>query len=216
MPEYIIREATLNDIDFIITAIIAAEKSGSEILSYSTVFNLNEDSIKKILRNILLEEIDGCEFSITSYLVAEIDNKAVGTIGSWVEHKETPSSFIKSNLLSYFLPKSSVLYASREAKITSELIIDHVEGALSVVVVYIDPGHRGNKLFELLTDAHIKRNVGIQELSLQVMANNTYAIKSYERYGFKKCYTKKTDDKRIMQFLPYNEKILMKKQLTNK
>ena len=213
MSEYIVREATLNDVDFIVEAIIEAEKSGSDKLSYSAVFNLSEDEIRKIFRSMLLEEIDGCEFSITSYLVAEIDKKVVGTIGSWVERQEAPSSFVKSNLLTYYLPKSSILYASREAKITSELYIEHVNGALSLVVVYINPEHRGKRLFELLTNEHIKRNAGVQELSIQVMANNIYAIRSYERYGFKKCFAKKTGNEKIMQFLPFNEKILMKKPL---
>jgi len=213
MSEYNVREATLNDVDFIVEAIIEAEKSGSDKLSYSAVFNLSEEKIKKIFRRILLEEIDGCEFSITSYLVAEIDNKVVGAIGSWVERQEAPSSFIKSNLLTYYLPKSSILYASQKAKITSELYIEHVKGALSLVVVYINQEHRGKRLFELLTNAHIKRNEDVQELSIQVMANNIYAIRSYERYGFRKCLAKKSDNEQIMQFLPYNEKILMKKPL---
>ncbi len=213
MSEYIVREATLNDVDFIVEAIVEAEKSGSDKLSYSAVFNLSEEKIKNLFRSMLLEEIDGCEFSITSYLVAEIDKKVVGTIGSWVERQEAPSSFIKSNLLTYYLPKSSITFASKEAKITSELYIEHVIGALSLVVVYINPDHRGKRLFELLTDAHIKRNEGIQELSIQVMANNIYAIRSYERYGFRKCLAKKTDNDQIMRFLPFNEKILMKKPL---
>jgi len=213
MPEYNIREATLKDVDFIVNAIIEAEKSGSEILSYSTVFNLSEKQLREMFHDILLEEIDGCEFSITSYLVAEIDNKVVATVGSWIEHKEAPSSFIKSNLLNYFLPKSSVLYASSKAKITSELFIEHIEGALSLVIVYVSPEHRGHKLFELLTNEHINRNEGVKELAIQVMANNIYAIRSYERYGFKKFLSKKSENEKILQFLPFNEKLLMKKQL---
>ena len=150
MLKYIIREATVNDIDFIIEAIIEAEKSGSEILSYSTVFNLSEDELRKIFRLMLLEEIDGCEFSLSSYLVAETDGKAVGALAAWVEHRNSPSSFIKSNLLSYFLPKSSILYANQEAKITSELVFDHLQEILSIVIGYVSPQHRGNKLFELI------------------------------------------------------------------
>jgi ribosomal protein S18 acetylase RimI-like enzyme len=213
MSDYIVREATLDDAGYIAKAIIEAEKSGSSVLSYSTVFNISEEQVKDILINILNEEIDGCEFSISSYLVAEIDNNVAGTIGAWVENKKEPSSFIKSNMLGYYLPESSISFASKEAKVTSELIIDHVEGALSIVVAYISPEHRGKKLFGLLTDAHIKRNPGITELSLQVMANNLPAIRSYEKYGFTVCLSKKTDDERILKFLPYNEKLLMKKKV---
>jgi len=213
MAEYIVREANINDIDFIIEAIIEAEKSGSKTLSYSTVFNLGETELKKIFRAMLEEEIDGCEFSITSYLIAEKNNEIAGTIGAWVENKNNPSSFIKSNLLGYFLPKSSLVYASSEAKVTSDLIIDHVENALSLVIVYIRPSHRGHHLFELLTNEHIKRNEGINELSIQVMSNNLFAINSYEKYGFRKSFEIGSGNEKIKHFLPYNKKMLLKKSL---
>jgi ribosomal protein S18 acetylase RimI-like enzyme len=210
MPEYTFRNATKDDVDFIVEAIIEAEKSGSRILSYSRVFNLNEKELISIFRLMLLEEIDGCEFSISSYIVAETENKVVGTIGAWVERKEQPSFMIKSNLLMFFLPESSKLYANNASKITSELIIGHVVDALSLAVVYISPAHRGNNLFQLLTDEHIKRNEGIKELSVQVMANNLYAIRSYERFGFRKVFVVKSDNEKIKQYLPYDKKILMK------
>jgi ribosomal protein S18 acetylase RimI-like enzyme len=164
---------------------------------------------------MLLEEIDGCEFSLSSYLVAESNHIAVGTIGAWVEHLEASSSMIKSNLLRYFLTDKSILYASQNAKITSELFIDHVKEALSLVVVYISPAHRGKHLFELITNEHIKRNDGIKVLSIQVMSNNLYAIKAYEKYGFRKSFTIKSENEKIKLFLPHNEKILMKKNLSN-
>lgn len=213
MKEYIIREATIDDIDFVVEAIIEAEKSGSQILSYSKIFNLTEDEVRSIFRQMLLEEIDGCEFSLSSYLVAEIDNNVVGTIGAWVEQIENPSSIIKGNLLGFYLPKSSLLFASIQSKIISELNIEHIKGALSLVVVYIIPEHRGNQLFELLSNEHIKRNTGVQELAIQLMANNTFAIRSYERYGFKKNIEKKSNNPIITQILPFNEKILMNKKI---
>jgi ribosomal protein S18 acetylase RimI-like enzyme len=213
MPVYTFRNATQCDVGFIVEAIIEAEKSGSRILSYSRVFNLSEEDLRTMFRLMLLEEIDGCEFSISSYIVAETENKVVGTIGAWVERKEQPSFMIKSNLLMFFLPESSIVYASIAAKITSELIIDHVKDVLSLVVIYISPAHRGNHLFQLLTDEHIKRNEGIKVLSVQVMANNQYAIRTYKRYGFIKDYEVKSNCEKIKQFLPYNKKILMKKTL---
>ena len=187
MSNYIIREATVDDVDFIVEAIIEAEKSASDVFSYSNI--------------------------LSSYLVAEVANKVVGTVGAWVEHEETSSSIIKSNLLSYFLPKSSILYASTEAKITSELIIEHIKEALSLAVVYISPEHRGMNLFELLTNEHIDRNAGVNELAIQVMSNNYYAIRSYERYGFRKSFVIRSKNEKIKQFLSFNEKMLMKKTL---
>ena len=213
MEDYIFREATIKDVDFIVTAIIEAEKSGSAILSYSKIFNLSEAEVSNFLRKMLFEEIDGCEFSLSNYIVAEFGSNVVGTTGAWIERSDSPSAFIKRNLLSYFLPKESMVYALSEAKIASELVIDHLKDVLSLVVSYISPEHRGKNLFELLAKEHLKRNDGVTEIALQVMANNTYAIKSYEKLGFKEIFRKKHPDKRIMDFLPYDEKLLMKKRI---
>jgi len=213
MSEYLIREANLNDIDFIVEAIIEAEKSGSDVLSYSKVFNLTENEVKAVFSSMLEEEIDGCEFSISSYLIAEINNSPAGTIGAWVEKKENPSAFIKSNLLGFYLPKSSVTFASQFATVTSELIIEHIADALALVIVYISPEHRGKNLFETLTNEHIDRNMPVSELSIQVMSNNIRAIKAYERYGFEKSVIIKSENEIIKDFLPYNEKLLMKKSI---
>lgn len=210
---YYIREATINDADFIVKAIIEAEKSGSEILSYSKIFNLSEEEVSKIFLLMLLEEIDGCEFSVSNYLVAVYNDKVVATLCGWVEQDDSSSALIKKNLLGFFLPKESVLYAIREGKVASELVIDHVKGALSLVIGYVDPDHRGNHLFEKLTQAHIERNQGVKEVCLQVMSNNYFAIKSYERMGFKTKFEIKSDDERIKLFLPYDKKILMSKSL---
>jgi ribosomal protein S18 acetylase RimI-like enzyme len=211
MANYVIRQATLGDIDFIVKSIIEAEKSGSDKLSYSTVFNISEEEVRRILHLILSEEIDGCEFSLSNYLVAEFENKVVATIGAWVETKAKTSYMVKSNLLSYYLPKKSILYAANYAKIVSELAIEHLIDALSLVVVYISPEHRGRNLLDLIVREHIKRNAGVRELAVQVMSNNSYAIRSYERYGFKTLLVKRLEDERILNFLPYNEKILMNK-----
>lgn len=213
MSEYTFRKATENDIDYIIQAIIEAEKSGTDILSYSNIFNLTETEVREIFRQMILEGIEGCEFSVGSYIVAVNNNKVVGTIGAWVENNDTPSSLIKANLLGYYLPKSSLAYASQFSKILSELNIEHVKGALSFVIVYVSPEHRGRRLFDQLAEMHIRSNPGVNELSIQLMSNNQYAIKSYERYGFKKCLELRSSNELILKLLPYNEKILMNKQL---
>ncbi len=210
MSEFKFREATVNDIDFIIKAIIEAEKSGSDKLSYSTIFNLTETEVKTIFRSMLEEEVDGCEFSLTSYIIAEKNNEIAGTIGAWIENSDYPSSFIKSNLLSSFLPKSSLVYASNEAKIVSDLIVEHVESSLAIAIVYISLPYRGQQLFKLLVDEHIKRNMGIKVLTIQVMSNNYFAIKTYKRYGFIEYDEIVSQNEMINRFLPYNKKLLMK------
>ncbi|HEX3007269.1 MAG TPA: GNAT family N-acetyltransferase [Bacteroidales bacterium] len=213
MEKYVIRKATLNDVDFIVQTIVEAEKSGSNTFSYARIFNLAEEEVKLILRNMLLEEIDGCEFSISSYLVAEWGGQLVAAVGALIENEEHEAAFVKKNLLSYFIPKESLKHALCVSSIISELMIDHEENVLSLIAAFVVPEHRGNKLFGALVNEHIRLHPDYNEVALQVMSNNIYAIRSYEQQGLKEVFRKTSSDKRILDFLSATEKIYMKKSI---
>ena len=52
----VFRKAEEKDIPFLIETIIAAEKSGTDVFSYSKIFELPELEIRKILADILAED----------------------------------------------------------------------------------------------------------------------------------------------------------------
>lgn len=210
---YIYRRAIIEDIDFLITSIIEAEKSGSEILSYSRIFNLSETEIRETFKKMFLEEEEDSEFYYKNYIVAEYKGKPIGTIGAWVENEESPSGITKGNLLQYYLPKGCLLNSIENLGIVADLNIDHLIGTLSLVVVYIDKEHRGRGLFKSLAEAHINDNSDIDTLSIQVMANNTVAIKSYKKYGFTDFKEVTSNKEAILNLLPYNKKILLTKKI---
>ena len=85
MSDYILREATLSDIPFLTEAVIAAEKSNSDKLSYSTLFNVSEDKARELIMSMFDEEIEGCELSIDSFLIAEYNGFPAATFGAWIE-----------------------------------------------------------------------------------------------------------------------------------
>ena len=100
IKEIKIRKATIKDSDFIIESIIEAEKNNTNILSYSTIFNLKISQVKEVLKKTLQLNIDGCELSISSYLIGYIKNEPVASIGAWIEgYGGLPSSTIKGNLI---------------------------------------------------------------------------------------------------------------------
>ena len=68
--KYIIRKATLDDVEFIATVIIEAEKSMTNNFGLANFFELSEEDIRKYIIQILEEEVDGCEFSLSSFFVA--------------------------------------------------------------------------------------------------------------------------------------------------
>lgn len=97
--KYIIRRATLNDVDFIAKVIIEAEKSMTNNLGLAKFFEMSENEIEICIKQILEEEVNGCEFSLSSFFVAEYDDETVSALGGWLEgyYDEMPSEILKSN-----------------------------------------------------------------------------------------------------------------------
>ncbi len=129
MKEFNIRRATINDVPFLVETIIEAEKAGTKVLSWSTIFGLSEDNTKKYILDMLSEEIDGCELSISSFLVAETAGRVVAALSAWVEGLNSElSAQLKGNLLSYVLPKECIKRASAIYPVIQEVHIDYVLG----------------------------------------------------------------------------------------
>src|SRR5689334_18704316 len=93
------------DIPFIIDTIVAAEKSGSDVLSYSTIFEMPEVEVRRIFATILAEDVTGQELCYSDYTVAEVSGQVAGAVAGWIEGQSgQPSSIKKAMLLNYFFP----------------------------------------------------------------------------------------------------------------
>lgn len=218
MEEFIFRQATIGDIPFLVDTIIEAEKSGTDILSYTTIFGLSEKEAKKYLAIMLEEEIDSFELSISSFFVAESEEKVVAALSSWVEGSEgISSSELKGNLLSFVLPAEAIQRAASVAPIIRQIHIDYIPGTIQKGAGYVIKEFRNKKLFGILTqkliDHLIKSNPAVTEVYTQVFGCNIPAIKANEKIGFKIVDKIRSDDVRILSYLPSNIKFLMKKNL---
>ncbi|HHT23875.1 MAG TPA: GNAT family N-acetyltransferase [Bacteroidales bacterium] len=210
MLDYIIRKATNKDINFIIEAIIEAEKSNTDKLPLSTLFDLTEEEVKKILFSILNEDIDGCEFSLSSFIVAEHNGKCVAAIGGWVEAmKELSSAAIKANIFNYFMPSKNIQHLNKLQNLIKDIQIERLPETYQLEYVYVKKEYRGNNLFTILLNYHIEKSNSL-EVYIQVFGNNKFAIKSYEKSGFEIYQIYHSNNKEINNYLPDDTKILMK------
>ena len=117
-----IRNATLLDIPFLVETIIEAEKSGTNTLSYSTIFGLSEADAKKYIALMLDEEVDDCELSVNAFLVAELNGETVGAVCAWIEEAEgVSSSTLKGNLLRFTLPNKCFESLTKISSLIKEL-----------------------------------------------------------------------------------------------
>jgi ribosomal protein S18 acetylase RimI-like enzyme len=215
MNKYIIRKATLEDIPFLVEVVIAASKSNSDKLGFSTLFNLPEDKIRQIIGSMFEEEIDECEFSLSSFLITEHHGKPVAAVGGWIEGliQKIPSSTLKSNLINFYFPKESIALVLSRSDIISDVLIGRKNLSLQIEYVYIDKNHRGKGLGEALIREHIKNALltypELKKVQVQLFGNNIPAIKLYEKCGFRIEKVFKSSNAKIFDYLPHNETLLM-------
>jgi len=213
-----IRQATAEDKDFLIEAIMEAEKSGSDTISYCAIFSITEDQLRETLSNMLDEEMEDQELYIPNFLVAEVDGKPAATISGWVEKKNgMASSIIKSNMLMYSLDRDILLAAAPRLGLMNEVSITRDENALQLECVYTKPEFRGRGLAACLLEAHIKRmkdeGEPVDTAQIILLKNNTGAIKAYEKAGFSIVAEKTCGDDGILRLLPGDTKIMMERKL---
>lgn len=221
MNELHLRNATTADVPFLVETIVEAEKSDTDKLSYSTIFGLSDDEARKYIADMLFEEVDGCELSISSFIIAEKKGVIAAAAAAWIEGIEgIPSAVLKGNLLNYILPKECFDKALRINPILREIHIENISDAMQLGLVYVSLDFRGLNLVSFLIDEQIrclqKVRPDISEMYVQVFGNNHKAVKAYERTNFKEVMIKESSNEEILSYLPSNKKILMKKEIITK
>lgn len=209
-----IRQATADDKDFIITTIIEAEKSGSDVISYCAIFGITTEELRQVFHNILDENIPGQELCIDSFLIAEDDGEYAGALAGWIEGLDGMSAnMIKSNLLMYYMNREAMMQAMPAMKLIGEVSIERENGVLQIESGYVVPAHRGKRIFALLTEAHIKRwqerGETFSRAHIMMMGNNTGAKILYEKMGFREANRKTLNSPIITTLLPGDTKLLM-------
>src|SRR5688572_18410769 len=79
------RKAQPKDINFIIEAILESERSGTDVLSWSRILSISETETAELVRNILEEEIEGQEWHLPSFYIAESDGRPAAALSAWIE-----------------------------------------------------------------------------------------------------------------------------------
>ncbi len=215
---YSIRKATINDVEFIAEVIIGAEKSLSENLGLAKFFDLTEEKVKELIIAMLKENIDGCEFSISSFFVTFYEEKPVAALGGWVEgfFDNMSSTLLKSNLIAATFPKENILKAQDKLALIKELL--HIErpiGTYQLEYIYVDNEHRGKRLTQQLMDVHLEYakqlDPAVSKAQLSCFENNESILKAHERNGYQRIKRYVCDNKEILNYMPYNVKVLLEK-----
>ena len=213
-----IRKAAEADIPFLVDGIIAAEKSGTDKLSYCTIFSLAESELRTRLTDILAEDITGQELCVSGFLVAEVGGELAGAVCSWVEGAEgNPSTILKGNVLFHLVGRERIASAAANLKLAEQLSLGRTSGALQLESVYVPGQYRGQGICGRLLAAHMqaaRRDYpGVSKVQILLTRTNDSAYKAYERSGFSIAAERQSQDPRILELLPASCRILMEKNL---
>jgi acyl carrier protein len=176
-----IREATIDDVEFLADAISSAEKSGTDRLGLAALCGLTEEQLRHLLVAMLLEEIDGCEFSVSSFLIAELAGEPAAAVAGWIEGlpDEVPSMILKANLLAFTFPAESIVTLRAHSTALKDLQIERELGALQIEYVYVVEAHRGAGLAKKLIERQIERSLSLlpalRKGQVQLFSNNIAA-----------------------------------------
>ena len=215
-----IRKATIEDKEFITTAIIEAEKSGSDIISYCKIFSISEAEFREILSNILDEDFEGQELCISGYLIAEVDGERAATMGGWLEKESgMTSSMIKSNLLMHFMDRNKLLDAAPNLKLMNEIDFHRDENSLQIEISYTVDKFRGLGLYGKLVNERLRLKLEsgktFEKIQGIVLKNNNSPVNALTKLGFVKAKEKTCTNNDILNLLPTNTKILYEKYINN-
>ena len=107
--DFLIREANLKDIDFLVEAVVNAEKGHRHIIPYCALFNISEVELCFMLKKIFSENIPDFDFSVRNFMIAEHKGCPVAAYAGWVEGiGGIPSRILKMSAFRTFLSKRHI------------------------------------------------------------------------------------------------------------
>ncbi len=218
VPNITIRRAQAKDVDFLVEAIVHAEKSGTERLSYQTIFNLEESEVREILKSMILENEGYCELSFDSFLIAEINGTPVSAVAAWIEGEDDiPSAIVKANLLFSFMPPAALENLRSVSSILEDVHIPRINGALQLESIYTVADFRGKGIVKFLIEQHIKeakaKNSEVNLAQIILSDVNDSALKAYTKADFKLTLHKISKNPQIQEILPSSGNFSLEKTI---
>lgn len=214
----IIRPATLDDVEFIATTIIEAEKSSTDKIGPANYFEVSEEDYRKYLIQMLEEEIDGCEISLSSFVVAEYEGEVVAARGGWLEgdnEDHASSSLLKSNLFAYILPKENLMKGQSKYDIVKDIMIEREMGTYQLENSYTKAEFRGLHIMGLLDGYHIDIAIkkGVKKIQAHVSKENEKSLRACERSGFHVVRYYTSHHPQVKDYYPDDTMVLLERDL---
>ncbi len=209
------RRATRDDLEFITTTIVEADKSGTPATLYERVFDLTPDELRQTLGDILKEEISGCELCCESFWLAVDEGSPVGGLATWVEGRSGLSSnAIRASLLSSVLGATRWNLAESRLRALAPIDIRRSSGAFQIESVYVIPAYRGRGVVgDLLAHTLAHVDPGVERAQVLVASGNTPSQRAFSKAGFQVLKRTETSDPSIKALFPGSGRVLFERTI---
>lgn len=220
MDGVIIRQAIPEDIPFLAKTIVEAEKSGTEHAIMAKYFGISDEELRMYMEKALEEGVEGCDISLSGFIVAEYNGVPISTQGGWMEgcNDGMPSEILKTNLLMHTFPREIILRTRENAEIAKDLHIERKMGTYQFEFSYTEPEFRGQHLVPMCIHEHLKRAVNLYHAKMaqcHPLEINIKSIRAKERGGFHIVKRFVSNNPRILEIYPSNTMLLMEMDLSN-
>ncbi len=213
-----IRPARINDIPLLVETVLEAEKSGGDHAPIARLFGLNEEEARGLIATMFEEEIEGCEFSLGSFLVVDQGEGAEAAVAGWVEGANEDgmsAQILRANLIGFTFPARAMDKMRANGPAVSALAVPRNTGTLQIEYVHVAAASRGKGYAQALILQHMACAVrsNVPKAQVQVFGHNKSAISLYIKLGFERKETYVSDHPDASNLLPHNEKWLMERKL---
>jgi predicted GNAT family acetyltransferase len=190
MSEISYRRATAADLEFVTTAILEAERSGTAHTVYERLFDLTGEELETTVKSMLAEEIPGSELCCESFLLAlAADGSPAGAIATWIEAEEgAASNLVRAGLLQHTLGAERWAAARPRLALLREIDVEREAGALQIEAVYVADAHRGRGVTRDLVEHALAETrahkPGVRKAQILSIEENESSLKAFTRAGF--------------------------------
>jgi ribosomal protein S18 acetylase RimI-like enzyme len=218
MEHLVIEKAKPTDKDFLIKAILEADKSFTDISSYSKLLEMSENELISVFHEIFEEELEGCEFGHEGFAIAKIDGVNAGTCASWIEGADgLPSWQLRTSALFCSVPTENMSLLKKNIETFSSINLPRTPGSLQIESVYLDPSFRGQGIFLELLNFHInftrEQGIDFNIVELLTYNSNVVAEAAYRKVGFEKVKSSFSEHPQIKNFYPSDGMTLWQKKV---
>jgi ribosomal protein S18 acetylase RimI-like enzyme len=213
----VIRDATVKDSDFLIEAIINAEKGNGNIVSYCAIFDITENEFASLMRKIFKEIFLILSLVLEIFKIADWRKSCAAYTGGLKESEVMPSGLLKMSAFKAFLDKRQIEHYHSIASVVDEVGIKRDHMTLQLETTYVREGYRGRGIVGLLTDALISsakmKYPAISKAQVQLFKQNQAAVLSQTKLGFTIVEERTTENTEVLKYLPGLTRIKMQKSI---